>query len=91
MGIVIGVIVLLVCGYLLAAALQRAEMIRPYLGLFLVAGLFAAAAQVWGVEAGDTGEWLMLAAKLLALLGCLALCLHLGLVVARRLMDKGKP
>lgn len=85
MGIVVGVVVLLTCGYLLAAALQQHAIIKPYAGVFALAGLTALAAPA---VSASMAEWLLLAAKLLALLGCLVLCVHLAVLVVRRLLGK---
>lgn len=85
MGIALGVIVLLVSGYLLAAALQRVAMIKPYVAAFALAGLLAVAALILG---GALRDWTMLAAKLLALLGCLTLCMHLAVLVAKRMTER---
>jgi uncharacterized membrane protein YhaH (DUF805 family) len=87
-GIVIGVVVLLICSYLLGAALQKPTLIKPYLVLFVLAGLAAVGALALGTDVGSAGEWSMLGAKLIALLGCLALCVHLAALVVRRLLDK---
>lgn len=90
MGIVIGVVVLLVSGYLLAAALQHAAMIKPYAAAFAFAGLTALAALGLANGASAFADWLLLAAKLVALLSCLALSLHLAVLVVRQLLVKGK-
>lgn len=91
MGIAVGVMVLLVAGYLLAAALQKPAMIKPYVAVFVVAGLLALAAQVLAGDFASQAEWTMMAAKLLAALSCLALCVHLAVLVVRRLMAGGPP
>lgn len=86
MGIVVGILVLLVTGYLLAAALQKAAMLKPYVGLFLIAGLMAIAALALDSQFGTWGDWVLLAAKLLAIFSCVAMCVHLAVLVAKRVL-----
>lgn len=90
MGIVVGVLVLLVTGYLLAAALQKAAVIKLYAGVFVIAGLMAMAALAVGNMFGALGDWMMMAAKLVAIVSCVALCGHLAVLVGKRLVANRK-
>lgn len=98
MGFIIGVVVLLVAASLLtgslkkstAVAVPRSKLLRPYIGLFAIAALVAVAAMAVGALFSHVGEWMLIIAKVIAVIACVSLCVHLAVIVAKNMLGHDK-
>lgn len=97
MGFIIGVIVLLVAASLLTGSLKKAsvqtprtKVLRPYLGLFAIAGLVAVASYAVGALFDQVGAWMLLLAKVIAVIACVSLCVHLAVIVAKNMLGRDR-
>ena len=93
MGLIIGVVVLLIAAMLLTGSLRRSsvqtprhKILRPYIGLFVIAGLVAVAAMAVGALFSSVGEWMLIIAKVIAVIACVSLCVHLAVIVAKNML-----
>ena len=89
-GIVVGVVVFLIAlGAVLSIAEQGAKdansrVIRPYVGLLLIAALIAGMGLVLGWIFRGIEDYFFIAAKGVAVFTGVILCLHLITVIAKR-------
>lgn len=87
MGIIIGIVILLVLIGVIASHIERGptlKLLRPYFGLLLIAALVTGAGFVSGFLFSNLQNILFVAAKIIAVFTCLALCLHLIVITAKR-------
>lgn len=91
MGFIVGVVVLLVAAALLAGSVRDSRLLRPYIGLFIIAALMAVAAAAVSSLFNSLGAWLMIGAKLVAVVSCVALCVHLAIIVGKRTLSNERP
>ena len=99
MGLIVGVLVLVVAALLLTGSLRKStvktsqnhKVLRPYIGLFLIAGLVAVASLAVGALFSQAGEWMLIIAKVIAVIACVSLCVHLAVIVAKHTLGHNKP
>lgn len=87
MGIVVGIIIFLVVLGAAASLIERgaaSRLLRPYIGLLLIAALIAGLGVIVGFLFSGLQGFFLITAKVIAVLACAGLCLHLVVMVARR-------
>jgi hypothetical protein len=87
MAVVVGIILfLIVLGLLfnLVEAGTSSRLLRPYIGLLLIAALIAGLGVAIGVLFNGLGSFFFFVAKIVAALTCAGLCLHLIVLVSKR-------
>ena len=85
MGVVVGVVVFFIMLGALSSLIERgAASLRPYLGLFLIAALIAGMGLLLGLLSQDVQAFFFMAAKVMAVLVGVALCLHLIVSIGKR-------
>lgn len=91
MGAVIGVIVFLIVFLVVLGAFYNiiergaaSRLLRPYIGLFLIAALVAALGMIVGALFGGGQSILFFIARVIAALTCAALCLHLIVIIGKK-------
>jgi hypothetical protein len=87
MGVVVGVVVVFVVLAVLSSLIERgaaSRMLRPYIGLLLIAAVIAGMGALLGFLSDDVQVFFFMAAKVVAVLVGVALCVHLIVTIARR-------
>lgn len=87
MGIVIGIVIFLIVLGAAASLIERgaaSQLLRPYIGLLLIAALIAGLGVIVGFLFSDLEGFFLITAKIIAVLSCAGLCLHLIVMVAKR-------
>lgn len=87
MGVLVGVVVFFIVLAVLASLIERgaaSRMLRPYIGLLLIAGVIAGMGVLLGFLSRDVQAFFFVAAKVVAVLVGVVLCLHLIIVIAKR-------
>lgn len=87
MGVVVGVVVFCIVLGALSSLIERGAasgLLRPYLGLFLIAALIAGMGLLLGLLSQDVQAFFFMAAKVMAVLVGVALCLHLIVSIGKR-------
>ena len=90
MGVVIGAAL---CLLLLGTALDAidkacsSKLLRPYLGIFLIAGLIAGIGLILDLTVHGIGKYFLTAAKGLSVFSAVILCLQLIGMVAKRFLQ----
>lgn len=87
MGIVVGIIVFLIVLGAAASLIERgaaSRLLRPYIGLLLIAALVAGLGLIVGFLFSGLQDFFLVTAKIISVLACSGLCLHLIVMVARR-------
>lgn len=87
MGIVVGIIISLIVLGVLFSLIERgaaSRLLRPYIGLMLIAALIAGLGLAVDVLFNGLDDFFFFTAKIVAALACAGLCLHLIVVVAKR-------
>lgn len=87
MGIVVGIVVFLIVLGAAASLIERgaaSRLLRPYIGLLLIAALVAGLGLIVGFLFSGLQDFFLVTAKIIAVLACSGLCLHLIVMVARR-------
>lgn len=87
MGIVVGIIVFLIVLGAAASLIERgaaSRLLRPYIGLLLIAALVTGLGLIVGFLFSGLQDFFLVTAKIIAVLACSGLCLHLIVMVARR-------
>lgn len=87
MGIVVGIIVFLIVLGAAASLIERgatSRLLRPYIGLLLIAALIAGLGLVVGFLFSGLQDFFLITAKIIAVFAAAGLCLHLIIIVARR-------
>lgn len=87
MGVVVGVILFLIVLGAFFSLIERgttSRLMRPYIGLLLIAALIAALGGVLGFLFRDLQGFFLIIAKVVAVFACVSLCIHLIFVIAKR-------
>ena len=87
MGVLAGVVVFFIVLGALSSLIERggtSQLLRPYIGLLLITALIAGMGLLLGFLSRDVQEFFFMAAKVVAVLVGVALCLHLIVTIARR-------
>ncbi len=87
MGVIVGVIVVFAVLAVLASLIERgaaSQMLRPYIGLLLISSVIAGMGLLLGVLSTGVQGFFYMAAKVLAVLVGVALCVHLIIIIAKR-------
>lgn len=87
MGVLVGVVVFFIVLAVLASLIERgaaSRMLRPYIGLLLIAAVIAGIGVLLGFLSSDVQAFLFMTAKVLAVLVGVALCVHLIVTIAKR-------
>jgi uncharacterized membrane protein len=87
MGVIVGIIVILIALGILSSLIERSvasRLLRPYIGLLLIAALIAALGVAVGTLFSGLDTFFFFISKIVAVLACADVCLHLIAVVARR-------
>lgn len=87
MGVLVGVVVFFIVLAVLASLIERgaiSRMLRPYIGLLLISAMIASIGVLMGFLSRDVQAFLFMAAKVLAVLVGVALCVHLIVIIAKR-------
>ncbi|VVN34863.1 hypothetical protein PS662_05096 [Pseudomonas fluorescens] len=87
MGVLVGVVVFFIVLGALSSLIERggtSRLLRPYIGLLLITALIAGMGLLLGFLSRDVQEFFFMAAKVVAVLVGVALCLHLIVTIARR-------
>jgi hypothetical protein len=87
MGVLVGVVVFFIVLAVLASLIERGaalRILRPYIGLLLIAAVIACIGVLLGFLSSDVQSFLFMAAKVLAVLVGVALCMHLIVTIAKR-------
>ncbi|MGQ7817257.1 hypothetical protein ACUTAH_16590 [Metapseudomonas furukawaii] len=90
MGIVVGIVIFLIVLIALGALVSLVErgaasrLLRPYIGLLLIAALIAGLGVIVGFLFSDLQAFLLIVAKIIAVFACAGLCLHLIVMVTKR-------
>jgi hypothetical protein len=89
MGVIVGIVVFLIVLGAILGLLEKSggsKVIRPYLGLLLIAGLIAGMGMVLGFMFRGIEDYFMIAAKGIAVFTAVILCLRLIGLVARKFL-----
>ncbi|WP_236201237.1 hypothetical protein [Pseudomonas pseudonitroreducens] len=87
MAIVVGIVIFLIALGALVSLIElgaASRLLRPYIGLLLIAALIAGLGVVVGVLFSDLQGFLLIVAKIIAVFACAGLCLQLIPMVAKR-------
>lgn len=87
MGFIVGIIVFLIVLWALSSLLARgatSRVVRPYIGLLLIALLIACLGVVVGFLFRDLQDFFFTIAKVVAVCVGVALCVHLIIITAKR-------
>lgn len=87
MGVLVGVVVFFIVLAVLAGLIERdaaSRMLRPYIGLLLIAAVIAGMGVLLGFLSRDVQALFFVVAKVVAVLVGVALCVHLIIVIAKR-------
>jgi hypothetical protein len=87
MGVVVAIVAFLIVLGALSSLIERGAasgLLRPYLGLFLIAALIAGMGVLLGFLSRDVQAFFFMAAKGVAVSVGVALCLHLIVIVGKR-------
>lgn len=87
MGVLVGVVVFFIVLAVLASLIERgaaSRMLRPYIGLLLIAAVIASMGVLLGFLSRDVQAFLFVVSKVVAVLVGVALCLHLIILIAKR-------
>jgi len=87
MGVIVGVIVFLIALGALSSLIERgaaSRLLRPYIGLLLIAALIAGLGFVLGFLFSGLQDFFFTIAKVVAVFAGVGLCLHLIVAVAKR-------
>lgn len=87
MGIIVGIILFIILLGVIVNLVESSgasKLLRPYIGLLLIAVLIAAGGFVVGFLSSGIQGVFFTVAKIIAVLTCVALCLHLIVIVAKR-------
>jgi high-affinity Fe2+/Pb2+ permease len=87
MGIVVGIVIFLVVLGAAASLIERgaaSRLLRPYIGLLLIAALIAGLGVSVGFLFSGLQDFFLITAKIIAVFACAGLCLHLIVIVAKR-------
>ena len=79
MGVLVGMVVFFIVLGALSSLIERgaaSRLLRPYTGLFLIAALIAGMGLLLGFLSRDLQEFFFIAAKVVAMLVGVSLCLH---------------
>lgn len=86
MGVLVGVVVFFIVLAVLASLIEwdaASRMLRPYIGLLLIAAVIASMGVLLGFLSRDVQALFFVVAKVVAVLVGVALCLHLIIVIAK--------
>lgn len=87
MGVLVGVVVFFIALAVLTSLIERgaaSRMLRPYIGLLLIAAVIAGIGVLLGFLSNDVQAFFYMASKVLAVLVGVALCVHLIVSIAKR-------
>jgi hypothetical protein len=87
MGVLVGVVLFFIVLAVLASLIERgaaSRILRPYIGLLLIAAMIAGMGVLLGFLSRDVQAFLFMAAKVLAVLVGVALCVQLIVTIAKR-------
>ncbi|MCQ4295955.1 hypothetical protein NAU58_10235 [Pseudomonas stutzeri] len=87
MGIIVGIVVFLIALGVLSSLIERgaaSQLLRPYIGLLLIAALIACLGVVVSFLFHDLQSFFFVTAKIVAVFACAGLCVHLIVVIVRR-------
>lgn len=87
MAIVVSIVVFLIILGVLFNLIEHgaaSRLLRPYIGLLLIAALIAGLGIVVGFLFSGLQSFFLIAAKIVAVFSCACLCLHLIVIVAKR-------
>lgn len=87
MGIVVGIFVFLIVLGAAASLIERgatSRLLRPYIGLLLIAALIAGLGMIVGILFSGLQNFFLITSKIITVIACSGLCLHLIVMVAKR-------